>query len=628
MLLKVKAKKGQIQVSTENIFPIIRQWLYSDRDIFLRELISNAADSLTKLRQLANLGELNLTEEELRIEIRLLESEGKLLIADNGIGMTIEEVDKYINQIAYSGMTDFVTKYQDRGQDNAGFIGHFGLGFYSSFMVADKVEIDTLSWQENAVPALWHSEEGIEYEIKGGQRSSRGTSIILHLTEEDKEWLNPFKVKEIIDKYAHFLPWPIYFISETELDEEQAKSTDMLVSELKDLKPVNITSPLWLKQAAKISDEEYIDFYQETFKTAEKPLFWVHLNMDYPFRLKGILYFPQIGNRYQTLEGRILIFYNQVFVADNIKEIVPEFLFLLQGVLDSPDLPLNVSRSFLQTDPNFKRLSQHIVKKLGDRLNKFYQEERELYEEVWPKLNLFVKYGVLSDPKFYENIKGSLIYPKTSGGYIADAELPEETILYTPAKDQLTLYVRRAEEREKPVLIMDQEIDAALMSYLEFSSQGKRRFVRVDADFESKEGQELDFKKLLQLFPAEAEQEVSELRTAFLGEKAPPAVLHESEEMRRMREISEQMGLNEEMAANIRAEIAAAKHELILNEDSRLTEKFIRLSELAGKEEEAKDLAAYIYALTKLSQDKLTGDELADFINQAAELAVKALELN
>ncbi len=624
--MTMKTKKGQLQVSTENIFPIIRQWLYSDRDIFLRELISNAADALTKLRQMSYLGKTELDENELRIEIRLDEREGKLLIADNGIGMTAEDLDKYINQIAYSGMTDFVTEYQESGNESAGFIGHFGLGFYSAFMVADHVEIDTLSWQPEASPALWQSNEGIEFEISNGTRSTRGSTITLFLTEEDKKWLTDSKVKEIIDKNAHFLSWPIYYISDKNSDTDFLTSVDMLSSELKVMEPVNNTSPLWLKPPSDITDEEYINFYKETFKSENEPLFWVHLNMDYPFRLKGILYFPKVGSHYESLDGRILIFYNQVFVADNVKEVIPEYLFLLQGVLDSPDLPLNVSRSFLQTDPNFKRLSQHIVKKVADRLKKLFNDDREYYEQVWPHINLFVKYGILSDPKFYDSVKDALIYADTDGGYVADTKLPEGTVLYTPAEGQLSPYIRLANKQGKSVLIMDQDIDAPFMSFLEYRSQGKRKFVQVDTDFLTDDDHEQDYSKLLQLFPSTDTIKISELKVSPLGKDAPPALLHETETIRRLRKLSEQMGLDENVKQNFEAELESATVDLILNEDSKLTNRFMRLAELESQKEKTGELAGYILALAQLAQGTLTGSDLADFIEKASELADRALD--
>ena len=624
--MTMKTKKGQLQVSTENIFPIIRQWLYSDRDIFLRELISNAADALTKLRQMSYLGKTELDENELRIEIRLDEREGKLLIADNGIGMTAEDLDKYINQIAYSGMTDFVTEYQESGNESAGFIGHFGLGFYSAFMVADHVEIDTLSWQPEASPALWQSNEGIEFEISNGTRSTRGSTITLFLTEEDKKWLTDSKVKEIIDKNAHFLSWPIYYISDKNSDTDFLTSVDMLSSELKGMEPVNNTSPLWLKPPSDITDEEYINFYKETFKSENEPLFWVHLNMDYPFRLKGILYFPKVGSHYESLDGRILIFYNQVFVADNVKEVIPEYLFLLQGVLDSPDLPLNVSRSFLQTDPNFKRLSQHIVKKVADRLKKLFNDDREYYEQVWPHINLFVKYGILSDPKFDDGVKDALIYADTDGGYVADTKLPEGTVLYTPAEGQLSPYIRLANKQGKSVLIMDQDIDAPFMSFLEYRSQGKRKFVQVDTDFLTDDDHEQDYSKLLQLFPSTDTIKISELKVSPLGKDAPPALLHETETIRRLRKLSEQMGLDENVKQNFEAELESATVDLILNEDSKLTNRFMRLAELESQKEKTGELAGYILALAQLAQGTLTGSDLADFIEKASELADRALD--
>ncbi|NLK02096.1 MAG: molecular chaperone HtpG [Clostridiaceae bacterium] len=621
----MKIKKGQIQVSTENIFPIIRQWLYSNRDIFLRELVSNSADALSKLRQLANMGEIELDQEEFRIEIRFDTGTGKLMIVDNGIGMTEAELDKYINQIAYSGMTDFVTYYQEHGgAEDAGFIGHFGLGFYSAFMVAEKVEIDTLSWQEGATPVLWQSEEGIEYQMSPGTRSERGTTITLTLTPEDREWLTSAELRQIIDKYCRFMSWPIYYLTESDTEAELWNDINLITDKISDQEAVNIVEPLWLKPPAQISDQEYITFYKDTFNSIQEPLFWVHLNMDYPFRLKGILYFPQIKDHIQTLEGRILLFYNQVFVSDNTKEIIPEFLFLLQGMLDCPDLPLNVSRSFLQNDPSFKRLSQHIVRKVAERLNKLNTEEREYYESVWPKISLFVKYGILSDQKFYEYVKPSLLFATTKGKYLSEQELPADKVLYTPAADQLAVHVRIAEEQEIPVLIMDQEIDTPLMSFIEYHSQGKRQFVRADSDYSVEADNDLSH--LMDLFPTATDFKISGFKLSPLGINAPPAILHEPEEMRRIREFSQQMALDAQMPADKKEELTKQQMELLLNEDSKLITSLLRMNELPERKESARRLASYIFDLTRLAQGLLSGEDLADFIDRSTRLAEQTLE--
>ena len=520
----MEVKKGRISVSTENIFPIIRQWLYSEQDIFIRELVSNAADAIAKLKRLRELGEAEQDGEYApKVTVTLDTEKGILSIEDNGLGMTMDEVDKYINQIAYSGIVDFVERYQEQG--NAGIIGHFGLGFYSAFMVADRVEIESLSWQPGSQAVLWSSEEGIEFEMKQSEKSTVGTVIRLHLGDSAKETYNDIKIRQVLRAYCQFMAVPI-FVG----DDEQ---------------PLNNPDPLWLRPAREISADEYKTFYRETFSDYRDPLFWVHLNMDYPFRLKGILYFPQTDNVYESLEGRIKIYYNQVFVADNIKEIIPEFLFLLRGCLDCPDLPLNVSRSFLQNDEYVTKLSAHIVRKVADRLLQVCQTEREDYNTYWRDIGVFVKYGMMQDAKFFERVRPALIFPTTTDDFLTLEELginpetdkpdPSERTepfiaFYTPDSTSFAPYIEMASRRGDHVLIMDHEIDNQFMSFLEYTLQGKIRFKRVDAELggEAADGS-LDQDVLSELF-SEVLADIAphvQISLQALGEDALPALIHE-----------------------------------------------------------------------------------------------------
>ncbi|MFR4765007.1 MAG: molecular chaperone HtpG [Paraclostridium sordellii] len=385
-------KRGNISIHTENIFPIIKKWLYSDKDIFIRELISNGCDAINKYKKLVSLGEVkNSNQEEYKIDVTIDKENQLLIFEDNGIGMTEEEVEKYINQVAFSGAEDFVNKYKDKVSEESDIIGHFGLGFYSAFMVAKKVQIDTLSYKENEQAVRWISEGQTEYEIgQSDSRKERGTTITLFLDEDSKEFLEEYEVRNIIDKYCSFLPVDIYLHVKGKEEKEE------------DEKPLNDTYPLWLKSPKDCTDEEYKEFYRKVFKTFDEPLFWIHLNVDYPFNLKGILYFPKLKNEFELIEGKVKLYNNQVFVADNIKEVIPEFLLLLKGVIDCPDLPLNVSRSFLQNDKDVSKISKHIVKKVADKLKALHKNEKENYEKFWDDIQVFIKFGCLKDESFYE----------------------------------------------------------------------------------------------------------------------------------------------------------------------------------------------------------------------------------
>lgn len=431
----MSTRKGNLSIHSENIFPIIKKWLYSDHDIFVRELISNGCDAITKLKKLEVMGEATLPEDnKFRIEVTINPEEKTICFSDNGIGMTEEEVDEFINQIAFSGAQKFLEKYKDKTNEDQ-IIGHFGLGFYSSFMVADKVTIETLSWQPDAKPVHWESEGGTEFEMGEGSRTERGTDITLYLNEDSYEFSNEYRVKEVLKKYCSFMPVEIYFKNANEEKKEEKKIVDATVdkdgkasenadqkAEEKKPEPINNPNPLWAKHPNDCTEEEYKNFYREVFHDYKEPLFWIHLNMDYPFNLKGILYFPKINFEYDSLEGVIKLYNNQVFVADNIKEVIPEFLMLLKGVIDCPDLPLNVSRSALQNDGFVKKISDYITKKVADKLSGMFKVERENYEKYWNDISPFIKFGCLKDEKFAEKMQDALIFKNLEGKYITIAD--------------------------------------------------------------------------------------------------------------------------------------------------------------------------------------------------------------
>ncbi len=409
-MAKSKQTTGNLSIDSDNIFPIIKKWLYSDRDIFIREVISNACDAVTKLRKLSLIGEFEAPEDlKYRIDVIASPKDKTLTFIDNGIGMTADEVNEYINQIAFSGASDFLAKYKDKASDDQ-IIGHFGLGFYSTFMAADKVTINTLSYQEGAEPVFWECDGGTEYTMSKGDRTTHGTEITLYLNEDSYEFANEYRVKEVLEKYCSFMPEEIYF---TNADAAKEKA-----DEEPEEKPINDTTPLWTKHPNDCTDEEYREFYRKVFLDFKEPLFWIHLNMDYPFNLKGILYFPKFNSEYDTLEGKIKLYNNQVFIADNIKEVIPEFLLLLKGVIDCPDLPLNVSRSALQNDGFVNKISDYITKKVADKLTGMFKTERETYESYWDDLSPFIKFGCLKDDKFDEKMKDAILYKDINGKYL------------------------------------------------------------------------------------------------------------------------------------------------------------------------------------------------------------------
>lgn len=642
----MERKTGQINVNTENIFPIIRKWLYADQDIFLRELVSNASDAIRKRVLLGQMGEVELEDNyEPKVTVTFDEEKNTLSISDNGLGMTADDVDKYINQIAFSGAMDFVNKYKDKGSSD-GIIGHFGLGFYSAFMVAEKVEIHSLYCQPASQAVHWTSNEGIDYVLEGGTKTTVGTDIILHLNEEAKEELTAMKLQEILDKYCMFMPYPIFFNDvqgdqkdledqekrhaeqveayETRRTESLEKGEAFTEDEPKAFVPrqkqaVNNTEPLWKKAPKDVTDEEYKAFYRDTFNDFREPLFWIHLNMDYPSRVQGILYFPQAEHAYETLDGRVKIYNNQVFVADNIKEVIPDFLFLLKGCLDCPDLPLNVSRSFLQNDAYVKKLSEHIVRKVSDRLSKMFANERDAYEGYWNDIKLFVKYGSLKDEKFYDRTKEAILFETTDEALKTKEELGD-VIRYTSDKDAQLAYVKRANAKGHEVVVMDHELDNSFMSMLEFKESGLK-FLRIDADIEGEEGIEAHKETLEALFREVTADEKLKLDVKGLGEEEQVVIIAESEEARRMQEMRRQFemmqGANGEMNID---DLFPLERSIVVNTDHPLVSRLVALAELPNKKEEALQLAKQTYDLARLAHGSLNGSDLLAFMDRSMEL--------
>ncbi len=622
---------GNVSVSTENIFPIIRKWLYSDRDIFLRELVSNAADANAKLKRLTDLGEFALAEGDVQnIRVTFDQTAGTLTIEDNGIGMTVDEIRKYINQIAFSGVMDFVEKYKDKGGDSGGIIGHFGLGFYSAFMVSDKVRIDTLSCQPGAEAASWESEDGMSYVMGPSDRATRGSQITLTLSDEGKEFLTGSKIREILDKYCSFMAWPIYFndvVADLERAEREAKAAAEKPAtdepdeiETTAEQPINDLSPLWLKKPSECTDDEYKAFYRKTFRDYREPLFWIHLNMDYPFNLKGILYFPQSDNAYESLEGRIKIYYNQVFVADNIKEIIPEFLFLLKGCIDCPDLPLNVSRSFLQNDAYVSKLSTHIIKKVADKLTQLFNDQRADYDKYWQDIGVFVKYGMLKEDKFYDKVKDIALFKTVDGPLKVLSELGD-TLLYSHDPSKQVAYVQMAKARGLDVLVMDHELDNHFMSFIEYKNHGKH-FKRVDAELGGSEGDASQVEAFEKLFRETLGQDKLEVKVQSLGADALPAMIVESEESRRIQEMRKQF---EKMqgAGDDKMDINSMfplQQTLIVNQDQPLISRLLALYEIPGRQEETGRLIRQVYDLARLGHGSLSADDMAEFLKRSASL--------
>lgn len=608
-------QKGDIRVQTENIFPIIKKFLYSDHDIFLRELISNAVDATQKLKTLANVGEIKGELGELRIDVKVDEEKKTITISDRGIGMTAEEVDQYINQVAFSGAESFLEKY--KGQNPANIIGHFGLGFYSAFMVSDRVEIFTKSWKDE--PAVrWECDGSPEYTLEETEKAHRGTDIVLHINEESKEFLQSERIKNILNKFCRFLPVPIYF------KDKEAKEDD---------KPINNTNPLWTRKPADLTTQDYKDFYKELYPFSEPPLFWIHLNVDYPFHLTGILYFPKIKQSYEIQKDRISLYSNQVFVTDEVKDIVPEFLMLLHGVIDSPDIPLNVSRSYLQGDPNVKKINNYISKKVADKLEEIFKNDRKEFEEKWEHIGLFVKYGMLTDDKFYDKaLKFHIMQSADDSLYYTLEEYREATkalqtdkddklvILYTSDPVQQNTYIKAAEAKGYKVVKMDTLIDPSFINHLEMKDE-KIRFNRVDADItdnliNKEETPESVLNKeqentLKELFGKQLPNPNVKVELKGLNADAAPVMATRSEMSRRMKDMASMGGPGMSWYANMPDEVT-----LTVNTNHPIYEQILQ----DNNEEKRSKIVHNLADLALLSQGMLKGAELTDFVNRSVEL--------
>ena len=642
-------KQGSISIDTENIFPIIKKWLYSDKDIFIRELISNGCDAVSKHKRLVALGEVNSDDKPYKITVAVSKKNKTLEFSDNGIGMTADEIDKYINQVAFSGAEDFFNKYKDKMEESNDIIGHFGLGFYSAFMVSSNVEIDTLSYLEGAKPIRWQSADGMQFEItEDGTRTERGTTITLTLAEDSEEFLDEYNLRSIITKYCSFLPVEIYLENTDRLEEEAKKkaeeenkksedgSDDKTSEETKDEvkpMPLNDTNPLWLKSPKDCTDEEYIKFYQQVFNVFDEPLFWIHLNVDYPFNLKGILYFPKLRNEFELVEGKVKLYNNQVFVADNIKEVIPEFLLLLKGVIDCPDLPLNVSRSFLQNDRDVSKISKHIVKKVADKLKSLCKNEREKYEGFWDDIQIFIKYGCLKDESFYDKIKEYILYKDLDGKYITLTDYlevakdkHENKVFYVVDREQQSQYIKLFKEYGLNAVILDCTIDNNFITFLEYKEHGVR-FKRIDSDLsdvlkdKDEEKDEKADEEIVNFFKEKIGDRIEKYTVESLKKEDTPAVILVSEESRRMMEMQSRFAgldygfdLNEEKT-------------LVINDKNPLIKKVLSLKDDETKKEAVDVICNQIVDLALLANKELSADELDLFIKRSNELMSRVISL-
>lgn len=606
--------KGNISVDSENLFPIIKKWLYSDKDIFLRELVSNACDAITKFKTIALGGEAE-ADSEYKITVTVDKEKKQLIVSDNGIGMTAEEIDKYINQIAFSGAAEFLEKYKDEKDDSAQIIGHFGLGFYSAFMVSDSVEINSLSYQDGAKAAKWTCDGSMEFDMTDGTKSTRGTDIILNIAEDSTEFLEEFKIREILRKYCSFLPIEIYLVN---ANEPEAKEGE----EKEEPKPINNTYPLWMKKPSDCTDEEYKEFYTSTFMDFNEPLFWIHLNVDYPFNLKGILYFPKINHEFSGIEGQIKLFNNQVFVADNVKEVIPEFLMLLKGVIDCPELPLNVSRSFLQNDGYVKKISSHITKKVADKLVSLYTNDTDNYKKYWEDINIFVKYGCIRDDKFYGKVKDALIYKCLDGEYKTLTELTagkEKTdIYYVSDEKQQSQYINMFKEQNLDAVLLPTMMDTHFISFIEMKEPNVK-FKRIDSaiteiadDAENSENNDA----LIEMFKTELNDDSLKFEVQSLKNNSVPAVILLSEESRRMQEMYKSYGQQFAGMANMFHD----EFTLVINSNNELIKK------LPSLDDETKSLAInHIYDLAKISHSPLNAEQMSKFVARSNELLMRII---
>lgn len=622
--------KGNISVDSENLFPIIKKWLYSDKDIFLRELVSNGCDAITKLKKLASIGEAQIDEnEKFKVTVSIFKDAKKLVISDNGIGMTAEEIDKYINQIAFSGASDFLSKYKEEDDKGSQIIGHFGLGFYSAFMVADSVEIDSLSYQDGAKAAKWICDGSMEFDLTDGDRTERGTTITLNIAEDSEEFLEESTIRQILHKYCAFLPIEIYVEVPEDKHEDHCDCGHDHDHEHEDdtpsePKPINNTTPLWMKKPSECTDEEYKEFYRNVFMDFNEPLFWIHLNVDYPFNLKGILYFPKINHEFAGQEGQIKLYNNQVFVADNVKEVIPEFLMLLKGVIDCPDLPLNVSRSFLQNDGYVKKISSHITKKVADKLTSIYNNERENYEKYWDYINIFIKYGCLRDEKFYEKVKDVIIYKDIDGKYLTLNEYldgkEEKDVYYVSDPQTQSQYINMFKNQGLNAVVLPSMMDTHFISLVEMKQTGVK-FKRIDSaindisdntekDDSTKEQEE----KLIEKFKNEINDHTLKIEVQSLKDDSIPAVILLGEQSRRMQEMYKAYG--QQMAGM--ADMFHDEFTLVLNSNNSLIKKIDTLND-----EDANLVIDHVYDLAKISHSPLPAEQMTKFIERSNKLLEK-----
>lgn len=654
---------GSLSINSQNIFPIIKKWLYSDHDIFYRELISNGCDAITKLKKLAMIGEYNEPDDaDYKVVVKVNSTDKTIKIIDNGLGMTADEVNQYINQIAFSGAEAFLEKYKDKANDDQ-IIGHFGLGFYSAFMVADKVTIDTLSYTDGAKPVHWECDGGTEYDMKEGSKTTVGSEMTLYLNEDSYEFANEYRAREVIEKYCSFMPIPIFLEKEDgepqyeTIDEDDVKDTDTVIEHIveeakteevekddgttetvetvparkkaKILKrPVtlNDTNPLWNKHPNECTEEEYKEFYRKVFHDYKEPLFWIHLNMDYPFNLKGILYFPKLNTEYETIEGTVKLYNNQVFVADNIKEVIPEFLLLLKGVIDCPDLPLNVSRSALQNDGFVKKISDYITKKVSDKLSGMYKTDKENYEKYWDDINPFIKFGCLRDEKFAEKMNDYIIFKNIDGKYLTLKECLEEnkekhenTVFYASNETEQSQYINMFREEGIDVVILNQSIDQAFITTLENKNEGLK-FARVDADIADsfkEETTEDELKEetdtLTGIFRKALGDDKLEVKVEKLKDANISSVVTLSEESRRMQDMMRMYNMG---GGNNMAMFGTMGQTLILNANNTLVKYIFEHKD----SDNVNMFCEQLYDLAMLSHGPLAPEQMTKFVTRSNEI--------
>ena len=664
------SRTGNLSINSENIFPIIKKWLYSDHDIFYRELVSNGCDAITKLKKLELMGEYTKPEDmEYKVQVTVNPDDKTIAITDNGLGMTEAEVEEYINQIAFSGAQDFLEKYKDKANEDQ-IIGHFGLGFYSAFMVADKVTIDTLSYKEGSKPVHWESEGGLTFEMKDGEKAEQGTTITLYLNEDSYEFSNEYRAREVLEKYCSFMPIPIFLNNEkaepqyetiekdeltdkdtiietivepakteekeNEKGEKETVETEPAREKYKILKrPValNDTTPLWSKHPNECTDEEYRDFYRKVFHDYKEPLFWIHLNMDYPFNLKGILYFPKINTEYDSIEGTIKLYNNQVFIADNIKEVIPEFLMLLKGAIDCPDLPLNVSRSALQNDGFVKKISDYITKKVADKLSGMCKTDRENYEKYWDDIAPFIKFGCIKDEKFAEKMNDYILFKNLDGKYLTlkdcleeNKEKHENTVFYVTDEKEQSQYINMFKKEGLDAVILPHSIDSPFIGHLEQKNEGLK-FLRIDADLNSTFKEEVkeddeEFKKtsetLTETFKKALGNDKLEIKVEKLKDENISSMLTVSEETRRMQDMMKMYnmyGMDPSM-------FGGAGETLVLNANNKLVQYVLN----HGDGENTNKICEQLYDLALLAHGSLSPERMTGFVARTNEIMMMLAE--